>query len=49
MTVHVTSLVLVSGGHNGLHRPKECRDAEHIHAMILSDDKSDYGCIDDGT
>lgn len=49
MTVHVTSLVLVSGGHYGLPRLKECRDDEHIHAMILSDDKSDYDCIDDGT
>jgi hypothetical protein len=49
MNVHVTSLVLVSGGHYGLLRPKECRDAEHIHAMIVSDDISDYDRIDDGT
>ena len=49
MTVHVTSSVLVSSGHYGLLRAKECRDAEHIHAMILSNGISDYDCIDDGT
>jgi len=49
VTTHVTSSVLVPGGHCALLRPKECRDAEHIHAMLLSDDISDYDCTDDGT